>query len=109
MAGGPASTTRFAVSVPTARAGIPVCPFRLVIFDAFNTLVTSRAGSRDTFLAGLRRVCPEASPALLTELQAACEGLDHSPWSVNRRTYVRWAKDSLRQARSAHAPISAEL
>ena len=27
---------------------------RLVIFDAFNTLVTARPGSQDTFLAGLR-------------------------------------------------------
>ena len=51
----------------------------LVIFDAFNTLVTSHADSQDTFLAGLGQVGLEPSRALLAELQAACEALDPFP------------------------------
>jgi hypothetical protein len=63
----------------------------LVIFDAFNTLVTAHHESRTTFLAGLSRAGLAASAALLAELQVASEGLDHSAWSGSRDTYVAWA------------------
>lgn len=43
----------------------------LVIFDAFNTLVTARRGS---------------------------EGFDHAAWSGSRESYVDWAVESLRMA-----------
>jgi putative hydrolase of the HAD superfamily len=63
----------------------------LVIFDAFNTLVTARHDSRATFLDGLASVGLTASAAMLAELQAASEGIDHSAWSGSRETYVAWA------------------
>jgi HAD superfamily hydrolase (TIGR01509 family) len=81
----------------------------LVIFDAFNTLVTAHADSRDTFFAGLRRAGLNASQALLAELQAACEGLDHSVSSSSRRAYVGWARDTLGKVRQAGASITAEV
>jgi HAD superfamily hydrolase (TIGR01509 family) len=81
----------------------------LVIFDAFNTLVAAHADSRDTFLAGLRTVGLDASQALLAELQAACEGLDHSASSDSRQAYVGWARDTLGMVKKAGASIVAEL
>jgi putative hydrolase of the HAD superfamily len=74
---------------------------RLVIFDAFNTLVTARPGSTATFLDGLINAGLDASPALLTEFQAASEGLDHSAWSVSRQSYVEWATATLRKVTEA--------
>jgi hypothetical protein len=47
---------------------------RLVIFDAFNTLVTARLGSQDTFLAGLRGVGLDASSSLLAEFAGRLRG-----------------------------------
>ncbi len=67
----------------------------LVIFDAFNTLVTSRQGSKRTFLAGLAQTGIRASTAMLADLQAASEGLDHSRWSSSRTAYCRWATKTL--------------
>jgi len=67
----------------------------LVIFDAFNTLVTSRRGSKRTFLAGLVQAGVKASAAMLADLQAASEGLDHSRWSGSRAAYCGWAAESL--------------
>ena len=67
----------------------------LVIFDAFNTLVTSRPGCEHTFLAGLGAVSADASADLLATLQAASEGLDHSEWSSSRCVYCQWATESL--------------
>lgn len=81
----------------------------LVIFDAFNTLVTAHADSRDSFLAGLKASGLHASQALLAELQAACEGLDHCESSGSRRAYVRWAKDTLSKVGQARRSIAAEL
>ncbi len=81
----------------------------LVIFDAYNTLVTAHADSRDTFLAGLRSAGLTASAELLTELQAACEGLDHSASSASRQAYVGWATDTLSLVQQAGASIAAEL
>ena len=67
----------------------------LVIFDAFNTLVTSRRGSKRTFLAGLVQAGIRASTAMLADLQAASEGLDHSRWSGSRTAYCGWAAETL--------------
>jgi hypothetical protein len=67
----------------------------LVIFDAFNTLITSRWDSKQTFLAGLIQVGLNASEGTLAQLQAASEGLDHSEWSCSRRTYSGWATATL--------------
>lgn len=74
---------------------------RLVIFDAFNTLVTARPGSAATFLDGLTSAGLDASPSLLAELQAASEGLDHSAWSASRQSYVEWATATLRTVKEA--------
>jgi putative hydrolase of the HAD superfamily len=67
----------------------------LVIFDAFNTLVTSHRGGKRTFLAGLAQAGLNSSPAMLSELQAASEGLDHSGWSGSRPAYCGWATETL--------------
>ena len=67
----------------------------LAIFDAFNTLVTSRRGSKRTFLAGLAHAGLNSSPARLRELQAASEGIDHSGWSGSRSAYCGWATETL--------------
>jgi FMN phosphatase YigB (HAD superfamily) len=84
-------------------------PRGLVIFDAFNTLVTARPGSEDTFLAGLREAGLDASVPLLAELQAACEGLDHSVRSGVRQAYVDWAADTLSKVGQAGGSIGADL
>jgi putative hydrolase of the HAD superfamily len=81
----------------------------LVIFDAFNTLVTSRPDSRDTFAAGLAQAGLQASPELLAELQAAAEGLDHSAWSGSRQAYADWAESVLRQLLQTGWPTGREL
>jgi putative hydrolase of the HAD superfamily len=67
----------------------------LVVFDAFNTLVTSRPGSKRTFLAGLAQVGIRASRPMLADLQAASEALDHSQWSGSRAAYCGWAAETL--------------
>jgi len=82
---------------------------RLVIFDAFNTLVTARPGSTATFLDGLTSAGLDASHALLTELQAASEGLDHSAWSASRQSYVEWATTTLRTAKEAGVRPGSDL
>ena len=69
----------------------------LVIFDAFNTLVTARRDSRQTFADGLAQAGLRASPELLAEFQAAAEGLDHSAWSGSRQAYVGWTTAVLRE------------
>jgi putative hydrolase of the HAD superfamily len=81
----------------------------LVIFDAFNTLVTARPGSTTTFLDGLTSAGLHASPALLAKLQAASEGLDHSAWSACRQSYVEWASATLRTVREAGAAAGSDL
>jgi putative hydrolase of the HAD superfamily len=77
----------------------------LVIFDAFNTLVTSRPDSRRTFLDGLGQAGVRASTIMLADLQAASEGLDHSRWSSSRAAYCLWATETL----AALAQISTGL
>lgn len=67
----------------------------LVIFDAFNTLVTSRRGSKRTFFAGLAQAGLNSSRSMLKELQAVSEGLDHSGWSGSRPAYCGWATETL--------------
>ena len=81
----------------------------LVIFDSFNTLVTSGPGYEHTFLAGLGAVRPGASADLLATLQAASEGLDHSEWSSSRRMYCQWANESLAALARPSAGLDAEL
>jgi putative hydrolase of the HAD superfamily len=79
----------------------------LVIFDAFNTLVTSRRGSKRTFLTGLAQAGLNSSRAMLKELQAASEGLDHSGWSGSRPAYCRWATETLAAvAQTGDLPVS---
>lgn len=68
---------------------------KLVIFDAFNTLVTAHPHHGNTFLDGLAQAGLEPSPQLLTELQAASEGTDHSVHSRSRSSYVAWASETL--------------
>jgi FMN phosphatase YigB (HAD superfamily) len=82
-------------------------PRGLVIFDAFNTLVTARRDSANTFLAGLVQAGLEATESMLARLQEASEGLDHSNWSVTRQSYVDWASETLRVA--AHAGAGTEV
>lgn len=81
----------------------------LVIFDAFNTLVTSRRGSKRTFLGGLARAGLSSSPALLGELQAASEGLDHSGWSGSRLAYCGWAAETLAAVARTGGDLHASL
>jgi putative hydrolase of the HAD superfamily len=81
----------------------------LVIFDAFNTLVTARPGSSATFLDGLTRAGLDASPSLLAEFQAASEGLDHTAWSASRQSYVEWATATLRTVREAGVLAESDL
>jgi putative hydrolase of the HAD superfamily len=81
----------------------------LVIFDAFNTLVTARPGSTTTFLDGLTSAGLDASPALLAKLQAASEGLDHSAWSACRQSYVEWANATLRTVREVGVSAGSDL
>lgn len=79
----------------------------LVIFDAFNTLVTSRRGSKRTFFTGLAQAGLNSSRAMLRELQAASEGLDHSGWSGSRPTYCGWATETLAAAaQTGDLPVS---
>lgn len=81
----------------------------LVIFDAFNTLVTSRRGSKRTFRAGLVQAGINASRAMLAKLQAASEGLDHSGWSGSRQAYSGWAAETLASVAQAGADLRADL
>jgi FMN phosphatase YigB (HAD superfamily) len=57
----------------------------LVIFDAFNTLVTAHPGSRKTFLAGLAQAGLDATASILAALQLASQGLDHLPEEAQGR------------------------
>jgi putative hydrolase of the HAD superfamily len=77
---------------------------RLVIFDAFNTLVTARRGHEGTFLAGLGQAGLDATVPALAGLQKASEGLDHSAWSTSRQRYVQWAAETLQLVRQAAGP-----
>ena len=81
----------------------------LVIFDAYNTLVTSRQGSKRTFLAGLVQTGIRASTAMLADLQAASEGLDRSRWSNSRVAYCGWAAETLAALAQAGAGLGADL
>jgi putative hydrolase of the HAD superfamily len=81
----------------------------LVIFDAFNTLVTSRPGSEQTFLAGLVQSGISASTAILADLQAASEGLDHSRWSGSRAAYCGWAAKTLAALAQVGAGLGSDL
>ena len=62
-----------------------------VIFDVFHTLVTSRPGYEQTFLAGLVEAGMDASTDMLATLHAASEGLDHSEWSGSRHAAIAFA------------------
>jgi hypothetical protein len=81
----------------------------LVIFDAFNTLVTSRPGSKRTFLAGLVQNGIRPSRAMPADLQAASEGLDHSRWSDSRAAYCGWTTETLATITQADPGLGADL
>ena len=68
---------------------------KLVIFDAFNTLVTAHQQHRSTFLRGLARAGLQPSPLLLAQLQRLSEGFDHSAQSRSRESYVAWTRETL--------------
>ena|SRR5215475_11156209 len=68
---------------------------RLVIFDAFNTLVRPKAGFENTFTAALVGLGVEVSAAVMNLLQSASEGLDHRQWSTSRDDYARWTAKTL--------------
>jgi putative hydrolase of the HAD superfamily len=68
---------------------------RLVIFDAFNTLVRPLFGFENTFAAALAGLGVEASAAVMALLQSASEGLDHRQWSTSRDDYARWTARTL--------------
>ena len=80
----------------------------MVIFDAFNTIITSHPDFRGTFLDGLARSGLESSPNSLLRLQAASEGIAHVEQSVSRASYQDWARETLRlAARAPSQPPSA--
>jgi HAD superfamily hydrolase (TIGR01509 family) len=81
----------------------------LVIFDAFNTIVTSRRGSKRTFLAGLVQSGLNTSRAMLAKLQVASEGLDHSEWSGSRQAYSEWAAETLASVAQVGLDLRADL
>jgi putative hydrolase of the HAD superfamily len=81
----------------------------LVIFDAFNTLITSHRDSKRTFLSGLAQAGIRASEETLTQLQAASEGLDHAEWSCSRQTYSAWAAATLSSVARAGTVMRADL
>jgi putative hydrolase of the HAD superfamily len=81
----------------------------LVIFDAFNTLVTAHRGSEGTFLAGLAQAGLDGTDSVLAGLQAASEGLDHSAWSASRQSYADWAAETLSRVRQAGISGDADL
>jgi putative hydrolase of the HAD superfamily len=68
---------------------------RLVIFDAFNTLVRPIAGFENTFAAALVGLGVEVSAAVMALLQSASEGLDHRQWSISRDDYAQWTARTL--------------
>jgi putative hydrolase of the HAD superfamily len=81
----------------------------LVIFDAFNTLVTSRRDSKGTFLEGLERAGIRGADPVMAGLQAASEGLDHSVWSGSRQAYVGWATAVLRELGTVGLRVNSNL
>ena len=72
---------------------------KLVIFDAFNTLVRPLAGYEETFAQALAAVGVASSPAMMARLQAASAGLDHRRWSRSRNDYAAWTRKTLRRRR----------
>src|SRR5215469_14305448 len=72
-------------------------PPKLVIFDAFNTLVRPVAGFEETFADALTSIGIESSRAMLARLQVASAGLDHRRWSRSRDDYAAWTRKTLRR------------
>jgi len=72
-------------------------PPKLVIFDAFNTLVRPVAGFEETFADALTSIGIESSRAVLARLQVASAGLDHRRWSRSRDDYAAWTRKTLRR------------
>jgi putative hydrolase of the HAD superfamily len=70
---------------------------KLVIFDAFNTLVRPAAGFEGTFAEGLAALGVEASPEIFAHLQSASSGLDHRRWSRSREDYAGWTRQTLQR------------
>ena len=69
---------------------------KLVIFDAFNTLVRPVAGFEGTFAQALVAFGIDASPEIMARLQSASAGLDHRRWSTSRDDYAAWTLRTLR-------------
>jgi putative hydrolase of the HAD superfamily len=70
---------------------------RLVIFDAFNTLVRPVPGLENTFVTALGNAGIDATPAVMARLQSASAGLEHREWSRSRADYVDWTAATLRK------------
>jgi putative hydrolase of the HAD superfamily len=68
---------------------------RVVIFDAFNTLVRPVAGASGTFGEALERADIAPTPEMLARLQRASAGLDHRDRSRNRSEYAEWTDATL--------------
>lgn len=85
--------------------------YKLVIFDAFNTLVRPVPGAEQTFAARLARAGLASSPAALAQLQRASQGLDHRQWSQHRASYCEWTARTLELLRpdSLHALAQAVI
>jgi putative hydrolase of the HAD superfamily len=71
---------------------------KLVVFDAFNTLVRPVAGSEGTFVEALAELGVAASPEAMRRLQAASAGIDHRRWSRSRDDYAGWTHRTLGRA-----------
>lgn len=93
---------------PCSIAGIGERP-SLVIFDAFNTIVTSHPDFCGTFFDGLAQAGLDPSLALLADLQAASEGIAHVQWSVSRTAYQNWARETLHLVGRAQASLPPAL
>src|SRR6266704_1225688 len=95
----------------SALFGYPFHVTRLRPVDrpTINQLVTSRRGSKRIFLAGLVQAGIRASTAMLADLQASSEGLDHSRWSGSRAVYCGWAAETLAALAQVGAGFGADL
>ncbi|HEX2317921.1 MAG TPA: hypothetical protein VHJ18_02960 [Streptosporangiaceae bacterium] len=75
------------------------CTPKLVIFDAF-TLVHPVSGFESTFTAALTTLGVAATDSVMSMLQSASEGLDHTRWSKSRKDYSTWTRRTLNAAAS---------
>lgn len=73
---------------------------RVVIFDAFNTLVRPVPGFENTFTEALARLGVADPTSVMAMLQSASDGLDHRQWSQSREEYSNWTELTLKAGAS---------